>query len=385
MNPSNKSDESEVREESQLVSAADLAYIEQLPNDQNLLQTPTFERPELNDRDKVNTGGSEDNSELVVSSNPDQATSVKSSDKLLFERKRKTRTVITAITIILVSSAALLPMLNEDVDTQLTLFSEKLASKASREGKTARFYRLISDYGIAYGTGRKKKAFALLYALIDEAKSWGDNERLLIASLIEAGEAHNHEALSAISQDYPNPKANDPVMANFEKAKEIAREAIAITKKLHGERNMETARAYKILANAKSRFDSQDPNMQKAIWCAERCEGPFGAVVGVIDVSRFGYRTEFKKASDPIEGLKATALHEEELHHFEKAEQSYLRWVNAANSKFGNNHPVTAVAMNSYACFLRGQARFFEAEQLEMRVDQIWKNEQDHPTWNTKR
>ena len=389
-----KSDEAEASVESRVVISSelvndDLVNIAAQNDQQNQLQT---EKQGSRGVSEVVSDESKGNYEKPNGSN----TVIEKCDQAMSARTEKNR--IRTVIIVLASvfgCLMLAPILNEDIDTQLTLLTEKLLSRVSKGDKTARYYRLMEGYRTAASMTRMKKAFALLYAAIDEAKSLGDHEGLVISTLLLAGSVHNQEVNRAMRREYPYLNMSDPVMANYDKAKIVAGEAIAITKKLHGERNIETARAYEILADAKFRYSlphevsGPDPLIQKAIWCAERCEGPFGFTVSRLDHSRWHpyYNIQFDNASYQIGApeLMATATRSEEVHDFKNAERSYLKTIKAAQSKYGSTHPVTAVALNSYACFLRGRTRFSEAEKLEKAVDQIWTKEQAKPTWKLER
>lgn len=297
------------------------------------------------------------------------------------KNRRKKWLILGAI----IASSLLLPVCNEEVDSQITLVLEYLRPRFMDSDKSQRFWRLIAAAKSA-ALHKPTKAYALLNAATQEARSLGDRESLLVYSLLMTADwdiaLHYHWQLD----DTPNPILKQRI----DHAVASAKEALEIALRLHGERHSDVSRAYEILAKAEDyyRRDRRRKSAQhaKAQWAAECCVGPYGGTTSAMNPRipwpRHNYALDLIDAYVAADGkmLEQKAIKFEEVSDYSNAEKYYLEAVKACESKFGE-HPCTAVALNAYACFLRGRGRIGEAKVHETRVDKIWKRELTNPTW----
>lgn len=318
------------------------------------------------------------------------------------------RKTISAIFLAFVLILVCVPTIYPEASAYYIILYEHCRAKFDKD-KTDLFWRLLKyaddmtwnkscDY-TEEGDAAWKNALVLSHEATNVARNFGDHETLLAYGLLETANYHrfrsiwyNHDFHGKLTQK----DIDEQKLAELNLGKKLATEALSLVTKLHGERHYIVYKAYDTLAQLegslamvkekKLRSPRSLELWKKALWCAERSEGPYSHEAFETKVYlQLKKKAHYAHACFPSATADSKyprpSSESEFKHEFALAEKLYREDISNCESLWGKFHPYTAQAINSYACFLRGRQRYSEAAEFENRADEIWEHERKNPTW----
>jgi tetratricopeptide (TPR) repeat protein len=248
------------------------------------------------------------------------------------------------------------------------------------------------EYNDAHVISLLARAHAFSTAALNEAKRLGDEE--------------------LVSQTYSflgcSVKRSSPIsLEAYNEAERCLQKSLDIELKKHGERHLHVMKVYESLGEiyeGRERYRTNDPIavdnqislsetrsevfFQKALYSAETANGPNSKAAHLILAFHPFHFTDIRSHSGNPFFYDWNNFYcwyiDRAVFYEDKSKPVADRYYRAAIEEMkdfcGEFHPYTAIALNAFACFLRGEHLDEEASDYEHQADIIWDRERKHPT-----